>query len=184
VAYGDRIGGRNVCVVGRPFVRLVDANPAYVMSTVVHELHGHPEYGTYGASGTEYGLELYDRAAALMPGYTQPTGPGRTSEIDAYAYQETEIYSLLRSLSYHTAPSAAHASVQQFSVDPASTVSARIGIIKQQWTPVVAQALLRGLYQRLRHDPRITTAALNAFRQGIRNNFTGAEASIAAAILA
>ncbi|HHH43866.1 MAG TPA: DUF4157 domain-containing protein [Gammaproteobacteria bacterium] len=184
VAYGGRVGGRNVCVVGRPFVRLVDANPAYVMSVVVHELHGHPEYGPYGVSGTEYGLELYDRAAALMPGYTQPTGPGRTAEIDAYAYQETEIYSLLRSLPYHTAPTAADASVQPLSIDPASTVNARIGLIKRQWTPIVGQSLLRGLYQRLRHDPRITPDALNAFRQGIRNNYKGAEASIAAAILA
>jgi len=184
VAYGSVIGGRNVCVVGRPFVRLVEANPAYVMSVVVHELHGHPEYGPYGASGTEYGLGLYDRAAALMPGYTRPTGAGRTSEIDAYAYQETEIYSLLRSFQYHTAPSAAHASLQPYSIDPASTVSARIGYIKRQWTPTVAQALLRGLYERLRHDPRITPAALNAFRQGVRNNYTGSDAPVAAAILA
>lgn len=183
VAQGTIIGGRNVCVVGRPFVELVDRDPAYVMSAVQHELHGHPEYGPYGTPGSEYGLDLYDRAAARMPGYVRPVGPGRTTEVDSYAYQETEIYSLLRSMPYHTAPTAAHAAVSQYSVDPASTVRARIGLIKSQWAPTVAQALLRGLYQRLRHDPRITPAALDAFRQGVRAHYTGADASIANEIL-
>jgi hypothetical protein len=94
-----------------------------------------------------------------MPGYTQSAGAGRTSEIDAYAYQETEIYSLLRSLPYHTMLAPADAALQPNYADPEPTVRARIGLIKQQWEPRVSKALLRGLYQRLRLDPRIRPEA-------------------------
>ncbi len=183
IAYGSVVGGRQVAVVGRTFVRYVDANPAYAMSVVVHELHGHPEYGTYGSPGVEYGLELYDKAAALMPGYVQPTGADRRSELDAFAYQETEIYSLLRSLPYHTPLAAADAALQPAYIDPEPTVRARIRLIKSQWEPKVAKALLRGLYQRLAMDSRLTPAAIDAFRRGIRANYPGAESSIADDIL-
>jgi hypothetical protein len=181
VAYGDVVGGRNVAVVGRPLVEMVDKNPAYAMSTVVHELKGHPEYGPYGTPGAEYGLTLYDRAAAMMPGYTRPTGAGRTSEIDAFAYQETEIYSALRSFPYHTPLAPADAALPN--VDPEAKLRDNIGIVKRQWEPKVAKALLRGLYQRLKLDPRITAAALAAFERSVRAVFSGAEKSTADDIL-
>jgi hypothetical protein len=185
IAYGEVVGGRQVATVGRTFVKYVAANPAYAMSVVVHELHGHPEYGPYAQPGSEYGLELYDKAAALMPGYTQPAAgsQGRKSEVDAYAYQETEIYSLLRSLPFHTPLSPAHAALQPQYVDPEPTVKARIGLIKSQWEPKVAKALLRGLFQRLRMDPRITPDALHAFERSVRGNYIGAGSSAADDIL-
>jgi len=177
LAFGSTVAGRRVAVVGQPFVDVMAVNPAYAMSVIVHELFGHPEYGPYTAAGTEYGLTLYDQAAALMPGYTQPTGAARTSETDAYAYQETEIYSLLRSLPYHTNLAPADAALQPGYVDPEPTVLARIRIITQQWEPRIAKALVRGLYQRFRIDPRLTPAALAAFERGVRANFTAAEAT-------
>lgn len=179
IAFGGTVSGRNVAVIGRPFVRFVEANPAYALSVVVHELHGHPDYGPYGGLGVEYGLTIYDRAAALMPGYTQPTGDARGSEIDAYAYQETEIYSLLRSLPYHTPLAAADSALQSGYVDPEPTVRARIGLIRTQFEPRVAKALLRGLYRRLLLDPRIAPTALLAFRRAVYANYTGAESSTA-----
>jgi hypothetical protein len=175
IAYGDTVGGRRVAVVGRTFTRFVQADPAYALSVVVHELRGHPEYGPYGQPGSEYGLELYDRAARLMPGYTQPTGAGRTSEIDAYAYQETEIYSLLRSLPFHTPLAAKDAALQAAYVDPEPTVVDRLRRIKSQWEARVAKALLRGMYERFRLDPRLTPAALAAFRRSVVTVF-GADA--------
>jgi hypothetical protein len=185
IAYGEVLGGRHVVVVGRPFVRYVEANPAYAIDTVVHELHGHPEYGPYGTPGTEYGLRLYDLAAARMPGYTQPAAgsPGRTSELDAYAYQETEIYSLLRQLPYHVPLAPADVALSSSFPDPEGWVRARIGIIKRQWEPSLAQALLHGLYRRLQLDPRISAEALRAFERGVRANYTGKEAPIANSIL-
>jgi hypothetical protein len=185
IAYGSEFGGRHVVVVGRPFVRYVDANPAYALDTVVHELHGHPEYGPYGSPGTEYGLKLYDLAAARMPGYTQPAAgtPGRNSELDAYAYQETEIYSLLRQYPYNVPLAPADSALAASHPDPEAWVRARIGLIKQQWEPRLAQALLHGLYRRLRLDPRITADALHAFERGVRANYTGPEGPVADSIL-
>lgn len=164
-------------VVGHAFAQAVQANPAYAMPTVIHELRGHEQYGPYGTAGSEYGLELYDLAAARMSGYTQPTGAGRTSEIDAYAYQETEIYSLMISVPYHTPLAAAHSSLSSVTYNPSTLISSRIGIIKNQWESRVARSLLRGLYVRLKNDPRVPPQGLRAFEQGIRNNFTRTEAA-------
>jgi hypothetical protein len=185
VAYGENVGGRDVVVVGRPFVEYVDKNAAYAMSIVMHELRGHPEYGTYGAPGTEYGLTLYDAASARMPGYTQPAAgtQARQSETDAYGYQETEIYSLLRSLPYHTPLAPADASLSTNPYNPEGWTRDRIGLIKRQWEPRLAQALLHGLYRRLLLDPRITAEALHAFERGVRANYQGPEAAVATAIL-
>jgi hypothetical protein len=173
IAFSD--GG--TVVVGRRFAEAVKANPAYVLSTVVHEMRGHEEYGPYGTAGSEYGLELYDQAAALMPGYTQPTGAGRTSEIDAYAYQETEIYALLIEAPYFTPVTTAHSHLSAINFDPVPAISSRIGIIKSQYEPRVAQSLVRGLLLRLRLDPRLTATQLAPFEQGVRNNFTATEAA-------
>jgi Domain of unknown function (DUF4157) len=183
IAYGEKKGGKNVATVGRTFARYVEKNPAYAMSVIVHEIHGHPEYGVYGASGAEYGLELYDKSAKLMPGYTQPVGKPRTKELDNFGYQETEIYSLLKSLTYHTPLAAADAGLQGVYVDPEPTVRARIAIIKKEWEPKVAKALLRGLYMRFRNDPTLKKVELEAFERSVRANFTGAETPIADDIL-
>ena len=172
LAYGQSDGkGGKLAVFGFRFVEAAEANPAYVMSVVVHEVFGHPEYGQYG---TEYHLALYDKAQAKMPGYTKPAAgtTERRSEIDAFAYQETEIYSLLRSFSYHTPIAAADAGKGLVSIDPTSTVQARLGLIKQQWEPKLAVAIVRGLYQRLLQDPRITGPAINAFRAGVKLEFS------------
>jgi hypothetical protein len=171
LAYGQADGkGGTLAVFGFRFVEAAEANPAYVMSVVVHEVFGHPQYGAYGS---EYHLALYDASQAKMPGYKKPAAgtQERRSEIDAYAYQETEIYSLLRSLPYHTSIAPADAGKGLVSIDPTATVEARIGLMKQQWEPTLVVALLRGLFQRLLQDPRITGPALNAFKAGVTAKF-------------
>jgi hypothetical protein len=177
VAFADQ-GGTPRCVIGEGFMQAVTANPAYMLPVVVHELWGHNEYGPYGQPGTELGLEVYDQAAALMPGYTQPAAGSapRRAEIDAYAYQETEIYSLMRQLEYYVPNAAAdRAALDNINFDPAAAISARIGLIKQQYEPRVARALVHGLYQRYRADPRLVPAAITAFTNGVRANFLPAE---------
>lgn len=164
-------------VVGPAFTRLVNANPAYALPTIIHELRGHEQYGPYAQPGTEYGLELYDQAAALMPGYTQPTGAGRTSEIDAYAYQETEIYSLMLEVPYYTPVTSAHSALASINYDPEPEISNRIGIIKTQFEPRVARSLLRGLVLRFRNDPRLSSQSVSAFERGIRGNYSASQAS-------
>ena len=169
---GTSADGSRQLVFGYGFVETAEADPAYVMSVVVHELFGHPEYGAYTA---EYHLKLYDEAAGKMSGYTQPTGEERGKEIDNFAYQGTEIYSLLRSLPYHTSISEQdkekHKGKRLVSVDPKETVRYRIGLIKNNWDPKLAPALVRGLYMRFSLDPRIKPVALDAFKDGVRTVF-------------
>ncbi|MFY9608511.1 MAG: DUF4157 domain-containing protein [Blastocatellia bacterium] len=160
--------GSRQLIVGYGFVEAAEADPAYVMSVVVHELFGHAEYGH---SSTTYLLALYDAAAAKLPGYTRPTGEERAKEIDNFAYQGTEIYSLLRSLPYHTPIKEKDKDKNLTSIDPKETVEFRIGLIKENWDPKLAPALVRGLYVRFSLDPRITPKALDAFRAGVKKVF-------------
>ena len=164
-----------VAVFGYEFVRAAEADPAYVLGVVVHELLGHKEYGAYGS---EYHLKLYDLAQTKIPGYTQPAAgtKERNSEIDAYAYQETEIYALLRSMSYSKDIAPKHAGLGLVGYKPADWAKSRIGTMKTQWEPRLAVAMAQGLYQRLLLDPRISGPAINAFRDGVRIYFTALEA--------
>jgi hypothetical protein len=136
---------------------------------VVHEVFGHPEYGPYG---NEYHLSLYDKAAAKVAGYTKPAAGSadRTTELDAYAYQETEIYAVLRSMSYRTAPTKAHAA-QVPDLDTQGLVDWHVDLMKQQWSPKLIVAILRGLRKRLAVDPRITPEARKVFDKAITKNF-------------
>jgi hypothetical protein len=173
IAMGGEDAGRRIAVVGFRFVERAKINPAYVLSDIVHELRGHPEYGAYG---TEYGLALYDKAAAKIKGYSRPAGAERTVEIDAYAYQETELYALMRELPYFRPVSKADAAKGVWRGDPVDLIANRIENIKQQWEPRVAIALLHGLIVRFRSDPRIAAGAVAAFEAGIRKLFKEAEA--------
>ncbi len=164
-----------VAVFGYEFVHAAEADPGYVLGVVVHELFGHREYGAYGS---EYHLKLYDEAQKKIPGYVKPAegSAERTREMDAYAYQETEIYALLMSLPYSKAIDPKDAGKGLVGYDPAAWAKTRIGIIKSQWDPKLAIAIVRGLYQRLLLDPRISGPAINAFRDGVRLYFTADEA--------
>lgn len=163
------IAAGNPAQVGRAFVISAELNPAYVMDIVVHEVFGHPEYGTYG---TEYQFGLYDKAAAKIPGYVKPAaGSGeRETELDAYAYQETEIYAILRSMAYRTNPTKADAPKVP-NLDTQGLIDWHVGFMKQQWSPTVIVAILRGLRRRLVIDPRISAAALKVFDSAVDKNF-------------
>jgi hypothetical protein len=173
IAFGESDGaGGTRAAVGFAFVRAVKLDPAYVMDVVVHEVAGHPEYGRYG---TEYHLALYDAAMAKTPGYIKPAGgtPARTSEIDAYAYQETEMYSVLRSMPYRTAPKPADVGKVP-NLDTRTIVTYRVGLMKKQWAPTLIVPILRGYRMRLVIDPRITAAALKVFDDAVLTNFDAA----------
>lgn len=182
IAFAD--GTRLRAVVGEPFLLMVAANPAYALPTVVHEIWGHNTYegrGRYGSPGAAYGLDIYDRAARLMPGYRRPGSAGRSSEIDNYGYHETEMYSLMREVPYYTPNAPAHAALNSMNYDPAPEIESRIQQIHDVFEVRVARAQLRGLYLRFLVDPTVGAAAMNAFRDGVNAVFPAADA---AAILA
>ena len=160
--------GTRQCVFGYNFVNTALEDPAYVMSIVVHEIFGHPAYDW----GQDYLLKLYDAAAAKVKGYVQPTGEERKAETTNFSYQGTEIYSLLRSLPYHTAiPEELKTKKGLVEVEPKVTVRYRIRLIKEYWQPQLAKALVHGLYVRFFNDPRLTPEALEAFKDGVRKEF-------------
>lgn len=165
-------GKSGKAVVGKSWVEAVQAGEAYGLSIIVHELMGHPEYGPYGG---EYHLELYDKAMVGFPGYAKPAAgsPARTTELDSYAYQETEIYSLLRSLPYHTKVSAKDKVAGIREADPASIIPVRVALMKRQWAPSILPALYKGMYERYRLDPRITKAALKVFVDAVNKELPG-----------
>lgn len=171
---GKDIAGKPVAVVGFDFVTAVQVNPAYAISTVVHEIFGHPEYAEYG---TEYHLSLYDKAKAKAGFKKKPEGSkGRLVEQDAYGLQETEIYALMRELPFWTPVSAAdekkNPGLTSLNYNPKDGISSAIGIIKTQWHDVkLAVPLLHGLYARLRNDPRMAKISLDAFLAGLKAHF-------------
>ena len=159
---------------------MVAANPAYALPTVVHEIWGHNTYegrGNYGSPGAAYGLDVYDKAAAKMPGYVKPTGAGRTSEIDNYGYHETEMYSLMREVPYYTPNAPAHSALAGSNYDPAPEIKNRIKEIQKAFEARVARSLLRGLYLRFVADPTVSGSAMSAFRTGVTAVFPAADAT-------
>jgi hypothetical protein len=171
LAFTERSHGHPVAVFGFSFVQAAEANPAYVLGIVAHELYGHQEYG---GSASGYHMALYDEAQTNIEGYEKPE-PGsdeRQTETDAYGYQETEIYSILREVPYYTPTARKDKALGIKNSDPRRRVAYRLQQMKKQWAPSLIGPLLRGLYQRLMMDPRITPEAIQAFRDGIEEIFS------------
>ncbi|MBD1848164.1 DUF4157 domain-containing protein [Cyanobacteria bacterium FACHB-63] len=167
-------GGPGIAEVGFEFVEAVEVNPAYALSTVVHELFGHPEFDSRTGN---YQLTLFQQAGAKIPGYTSDPA----QEGASYGYHTSEIYSLLRELPYWTQTStkdaAKHKKVAGSNYDPREAVGWQIDQIKAEWEPSLAVNLMRGLYKRFSQDPRIEKIALDAFAEVIRKKFSSAEAT-------
>ncbi len=168
--------------MGEAFRRLVELHPRYVLGTVIHELHGHREYRPAGPP--ELSLEDPGDTGWELYQFVRPASDADTREdiIQAaheYMYPQEELYALLRGLPYEVDASEHHdeiAAIGLASID--FSVSFAIGRwIKPVWEPRVAKALMRGLYQRFRLDPRLTPEALGLFRRAVRANFTAAEAT-------
>jgi hypothetical protein len=167
-------GGPGIAEVG--FVEAVETNPAYALSTVVHELLGHTEFDSSTGSAN-YQLALFQQAGAKIPGYTSDPD----QEGASYGYHTSEIYSLLREMPHWTPVSAkdtkTHKKVAKLNYDPRAGVEWQINDIKAEWEPSLAVDLMRGLFKRFSLDPRIQKMALDAFADVIRKKFSPAEAT-------
>src|SRR5690606_7528711 len=88
--------------VGMSFIETADANPAYVVGSVLHEIHGHPLHG-----GLTEGLEwkLYDESTSHFKDYKKPADRGL--EHDLYGYIGTEIFAEMMEADYEVPISAA-----------------------------------------------------------------------------
>jgi hypothetical protein len=164
--------------VGFEFVAAVEVNPAYALSTVVHELYGHPTYDTGGSS---YAGELYKKAAA------EATAKGAklsdTEGGETYNYYQSEIYSLLKELPYWTKVSAAEAgkkldvasktksTLEDLNFDPRGSIVSWLSEIKARWEPSVGAALLAGFYKRISVDPTIQKMSVTEFESLVKKVF-------------
>lgn len=168
--------GRNVYALsgypltfGTAFIETAEANPAYVVRTVVHEARGHPDFGNRFGS---YEARIYDEAQKKHPELGGPITdkPDR----DIYGYIGTEIYAALREIPYERPLSTvAAAKGLTRAISPEENVDNKIGLIKSKYAPGIAEAVLQGLYERFRIDPRISQDALALFESTAGDYFPG-----------
>jgi hypothetical protein len=160
------IGGsrpRETVAVGFEFVAICEVNPAYALSTVEHELHGHP---VFDAAGPSIGGQVYAGAAAQVPG--APSGR------ETFDYYPSEIYSLLREIPLWVATSAADtgktaavpgnaSTIDAQNPDPRTLIAFHLRQMQAKWAPTLLEPMLRGFWQRIGADPGITPMARTAF---------------------
>jgi hypothetical protein len=153
--------------VGMRFVETAEADPEYCVRIVVHEIAGHPEFGTGTRS---YEAEIYAEAHRKEPTLGSPWDTA--AERKTYGYIATEMYSALRELPYEKPLSAADAKKGLVTgIDPTSNVDDKVGLIKAKYAPGVAEVVVQGLYERFRVDPRITPKALKLYETMVEKHF-------------
>ncbi len=176
MAAGGSVAGTTV-LVGFEFVVTVEVNPAYALSTVVHELKGHPMY----EKGTSYQGQLYQKAAAQVPGDVERTGE------QTYDYWPSEIYSLMKEIPYWTAVTPADTAkslnlpgstttAAQTNYDPRTEIGDTLGKIKTFWAPSLVNGILHGFFQRVSNDPSIKPVSLAEFAKIVRSKFSATDA--------
>lgn len=169
--------GRNVyalsgypLIFGTAFIETAEADPAYVVRTVVHEARGHPDFGNRFGS---YEARIYDEAQKKHPELGGPITD--KPDKDIYGYIGTEMYAALREVPYERALSTADAAKGLTrAISPEENVDNKIGLIKSKYAPGIAEAVLQGLYERFRVDPRISQDALALFESTAAKYFPGA----------
>jgi hypothetical protein len=152
---------------GMRFVETAEANPDYVVRVVVHEIAGHPEFGSRFKS---YEAQIYAEAHTQVPSLGSPWDT--QEEKDTFAYIGTETYAALREVPYETPLSATHAAKGLITaIEPAKNIDNKIGLIKSKYARGIAEAVLQGLYERFRIDPRISPDALALFEEVAEKHF-------------
>src|SRR4051794_32962135 len=168
---GDNVFARSgdPLSVGLAFVETAEADPRYVVSVVVHEISGHPEYGP---SHRAYAARIYEEAHRQAPELGEPWGFGPHH---IYGYIGTETYAALREVPYARELSREdQARGLGRSIPPDQNVANKMGLIKKFYPTGVAEAVVQGLYERYRTDPRITDEALALFESKASEAFPGA----------
>jgi hypothetical protein len=157
----------NPILFGTSFIETAEANPRYVVRTVVHEIRGHPDFGDPDQS---YEARIYAEAQRQDPSVGGPLTDWPESDI--YGYIGTETYAALREFPYQQPLSpqdAARGLVR--GIQPQRNIENKIGLIKSKYPQKIAEAVLQGLYERFRIDPRITPEALALFEDLAEKHF-------------
>jgi len=164
VAFVNNTGN---CYISMTVVVAIERDPAYALSTIQHELRGHPEFDT----GFNVGMALYDAAATDMPGYTQPADNSdeRYAEWSRYEYYGSEIAALMREEAYwhYSRDIDGDGNIADNEVNPLGNPIHLLDMLlvdmKSNWEPAILQAYLTSMTKRFEADPRITDNAILAF---------------------
>ena len=123
----------------------VAGNPENGLANIAHEVFGHPDFGSGLAPG------LIRGAAPGVPGVDVSTTEGWKDVYDGFAYFETEIYAELREYD--------HLGPVSLGDDPETNIRDMLGELRAGWNATVARAIVVGLNERFRLDPRVSDRA-------------------------
>lgn len=157
------------------FVALAEANPAYVLQFVAHEVYGHPVFDTKGRT---YQGDLFQKAAALTPSGTVADPSGTQN----YNYYPSEIYSWLLMVPYAKPTAAADKAkmlgtpgnsdtVDVANWKPQGSIDGWVAELKSKWEASLAPGLMRGFYKRVANDPAVKKVSLAALQSAIVKAF-------------
>ena len=164
VAYVD---GNGKCWLGTTAIEMIELEPAYADSTVLHELRGHPEFDT----GFSLSMELYDAATSELPGYTRPADGSdeRYAEWTRFEYFETEIGALMREEAFwvDSRDLDGNGTIEDTEQNrlgaPQVLLDSLLTNLAGQFAPELQGPFVTGLARRFQADPRITEAASAMF---------------------
>lgn len=156
-----------ICYISMTCVEAIERDPAYALSTIQHELRGHPEFDT----GFSLGMELYDASAAQMDGYTQPEdgSDARYAEWSRYNYYGSEIAALMREEAYWNGSRDLNGDGEiAFDEEnplgsPLDLLGMLLGDMGSNWKPELLEAYLKSMVRRFQADPRIRPNAVQVF---------------------
>uniref|UniRef100_UPI003221A3DC eCIS core domain-containing protein n=1 Tax=Microbacterium sp. TaxID=51671 RepID=UPI003221A3DC len=152
---------------GMMFVETAESNPDYVVRTVVHEIAGHPGFGDRFKSSEAI---IYAEAHKAEPSLGSPWDT--EEEVNSFGYIGTEIYAALREVPFDRPLSASDQQKGLISaIDPESNIDNKIGLVKLKFTPATGTAIVQGLFERFRVDPRVSAAALSLFVKIVEKHF-------------
>jgi Domain of unknown function (DUF4157) len=150
-------------IVGLLFIEAAKANPKYVLGPVLHEIHGHP---MHGGESESFAWKLYEESTKHFPSYSRPAD--RRPEENLFAYPETEIYAEMIEASHATSLSTADKAKGIVGSDePSADIMEKVGRLARNLEPSVAKAVLLGMWERFRIDPRLTPASLQLFKDAV-----------------
>lgn len=152
---------------GMSFVETAEDSPESVVRVVVHEIAGHPEFGSRFRS---FEAQVYVEALKQEPSLGSPWDT--EERVNTFGYFGTEIYAALREVPYEVAVTAS--AVEKGlsgAIEPAKNIDDSIGLVKIKYAPGVAEAIVQGLYERFRVDPRVSDDALALFERTVARHF-------------
>ncbi|MFH1463613.1 MAG: hypothetical protein ABIO70_04430 [Pseudomonadota bacterium] len=145
-------------------VQAAEADPAFMLSTVVHELAGHPEFDRgHSVSGF-----LFQLSTPHIPGYQAPAegSPEAEAENRRFYYFESEIGSLLREYGYWVQQNEQGVDNPQGS--PLQLLDIVLEQLRGQWAPELERPWYQGLSARFQADPRVTDEAHRVFLERLQ----------------